>query len=98
MSQLPHPSGQCGLFGMTSLSEGSVGFSVCVLSVQIEKCKHQRLLDMSSGVHFPLMLRFFCGWRASLFTTRILDLEFLSESLIVALRSVQPVTVDSKVK
>ena len=73
-------------------------FFVCVLSVQIEKCKHRRLLDISSQVNFPHMLRFFCGWMAFLFTTRILVLEFLSGSLIVALRSVQPVTVDSKVK
>ena len=73
-------------------------FFVCVLSVQIEKCKHRRLLDISSQVNFPHMLRFFCGWMAFLFTTRILVLEFLSGSLIVALRSAQPVTVDSKVK
>ena len=61
-------------------------FCLCALSVQIEKCKHRKLL------------RFLCGWMAFLFTTRILDLEFLSGSLIVALCGVQHITVDSKVK
>ena len=44
------------------------------------------------------MLRLFCDWMAFLFTTCILDLEFLSGSLLVALCGVQHITADSKVK
>ena len=69
-------------------------------SVRIEMGKH--LTNQGSGDHTvrlstPVVV-FSSGWRASLFTTCILNIGFLSDSSLVAFCRVQLVTDDQKLK